>query len=92
MAWRDHVARISQYEQSTAGRIRHTKRLGIGFKTVLGSQLVEVDGVVGHCDKAKSIWTKLCSGSDIPKGQAYAVKTGHLTMMEENQRLHWAAD
>ena len=92
MAWGGHVARISQYEQCTAGRIRCTKRLGIGFETVLGSQLVEVDGVVGRCDKAKSIWTKLCSGSDIPKGQAYAVKTGHLTMTEENQRLHWAAD
>ena len=86
------MAKISQYEQSTAGRIRRTKRLGIGFETVSGSQLVEVDGVVGHCDKAKSIWTKLCSGSDIPKGQVYAVKTGHLTMMEGNQRLHWAAN
>ena len=86
------MAKISQYEQSTTGRIRRTKRLGIGFKTVLGSQLVEVDGVVGCCDKAKSIWTKSCSRSDMPKGQVYAVKTGHLTMMEENQRLHWAAD
>ena len=28
---------------------------------------------------------------DIPKGRTYAVKPGHLTATEKNERLHWVA-
>jgi len=48
MVWRGPMAKVSQYDQSATGTIRHTERLG----------MVEVEGVEGSCGEGKSIWSR----------------------------------